>query len=65
MNPTPKTTNLTQIPGSAGPSPLVARYTDGCTPFGAPSTVRHEIAALERHRERIGRDPGEILKTAA
>ena len=43
---------------------LVARYADACNVFaGEPADVRHKFEVLDRHCERIGRDPGEITRT--
>jgi F420-dependent oxidoreductase-like protein len=43
---------------------LVARYGDACNVFaGEPAAVRHKFDVLERHCERIGRDPAEITRT--
>lgn len=43
--------------------PLVARLGDACNFFGAPATVRHKLAVLERACVAVGRDPDEITKT--
>jgi F420-dependent oxidoreductase-like protein len=43
--------------------PMVARLGDACNLFGAPATVRHKIAVLNRACEAIGRDPAEITRT--
>lgn len=43
--------------------PLVARLADACNFFGAPATVRHKIAVLDRACAAIGRDSAEITKT--
>jgi F420-dependent oxidoreductase-like protein len=43
---------------------LVARYADACNVFAADSAiVRHKFDVLDRHCERIGRDPAEITRT--
>jgi F420-dependent oxidoreductase-like protein len=43
---------------------LVARYGDACNVSGGdPAQVRHKFDVLERHCERIGRDPAEITRT--
>jgi F420-dependent oxidoreductase-like protein len=43
---------------------LVARYGDACNVVaGDPADVRHKFDVLNRHCERIGRDPAEITKT--
>jgi F420-dependent oxidoreductase-like protein len=43
---------------------LVARYGDACNVLaGEPEAVRHKFEVLERHCERIGRDPAEITRT--
>jgi alkanesulfonate monooxygenase SsuD/methylene tetrahydromethanopterin reductase-like flavin-dependent oxidoreductase (luciferase family) len=43
---------------------LVARYGDACNVVAAePEAVRHKFDVLDRHCERIGRDPAEITRT--
>ncbi len=42
---------------------LAARYGDACNVAGDPATVRRKFDVLERHCERVGRDPAEITKT--
>jgi F420-dependent oxidoreductase-like protein len=43
---------------------LVARYADACNVVaGDPADVRHKFDVLNRHCERIGRDPAEITRT--
>jgi F420-dependent oxidoreductase-like protein len=42
---------------------LAARYGDACNVAGDPATARHKFDVLERHCERVGRDPAEITKT--
>jgi F420-dependent oxidoreductase-like protein len=43
---------------------LVARYGDACNVFaGAPEDVRRKFDVLDRHCERVGRDPAEITRT--
>jgi F420-dependent oxidoreductase-like protein len=43
---------------------LVARYADACNVFaGDPAQVRRKFDVLDRHCERIGRDPAEITRT--
>jgi F420-dependent oxidoreductase-like protein len=42
---------------------LVARYADACNLFGDTATIRHKLAVLAGHCEKIGRDPAEITKT--
>jgi F420-dependent oxidoreductase-like protein len=42
---------------------LVARYADACNLFGDTVTIRHKLAVLAGHCEKIGRDPAEITKT--
>ena len=43
---------------------LVAQYADGCNLFGDPERARHLLGVLEAHCETVGRDSGEITKTA-
>ncbi len=42
---------------------LAARYGDACNVAGDAATVRHKFDVLERHCERLDRDPAEITKT--
>jgi F420-dependent oxidoreductase-like protein len=42
---------------------LVARYADACNLFGDTATIRHKLAVLAGHCDKIGRDPAEITKT--
>jgi F420-dependent oxidoreductase-like protein len=42
---------------------LVARYGDACNVSGDPAQVRHKFDVLDRHCERVGRDPAEITRT--
>jgi F420-dependent oxidoreductase-like protein len=43
---------------------MVAQYADECNLFGGDlETIRHKIAVLHEHCERLGRDPGEIEVT--
>ena len=43
---------------------LVARYGDACNVFaGEPAAVAHKFDVLDRHCERVGRDPAEITRT--
>jgi F420-dependent oxidoreductase-like protein len=42
---------------------LVAQYADACNFFGSADVLRHKLDVLERHCEKIGRDPAEITKT--
>jgi F420-dependent oxidoreductase-like protein len=42
---------------------LVAKYADASNLFGDLATIRHKLDVLERHCERIGRDPATITKT--
>ncbi len=45
---------------------LVAHYADACNLFayGGTETIRHKLDVLKRHCEDVGRDYGEIEKTA-
>jgi F420-dependent oxidoreductase-like protein len=44
---------------------LVAQYADACNLFGfEPDEMRHKIEVLDRHCEDVGRDPGEVQRTA-
>jgi alkanesulfonate monooxygenase SsuD/methylene tetrahydromethanopterin reductase-like flavin-dependent oxidoreductase (luciferase family) len=43
---------------------LVARYGDACNVVARePAEVRHKFDVLDRHCERVGRDPAEITRT--
>jgi F420-dependent oxidoreductase-like protein len=43
---------------------LVARYGDACNVFASdPVEVRHKFDVLDRHCERVGRDPASITRT--
>jgi len=43
---------------------LVARYADACNVFaGEAAAVRHKFDVLDRHCERVGRDPAQITRT--
>lgn len=42
---------------------LAARYGDACNVLGDAATVRHKFDVLERHCDRVGRDPAELTKT--
>jgi F420-dependent oxidoreductase-like protein len=42
---------------------LVAQYADACNVFGGPEQVRHLMAVLDGHCERLGRDPSTITRT--
>lgn len=43
---------------------LAARFADHWNCWGLPELVRHKSAVLDSHCDTIGRDPGEILRTA-
>ena len=43
---------------------MVAQYGDGCNFFGDPGRARHLLGVLGGHCDRLGRNPGEITKTA-
>jgi F420-dependent oxidoreductase-like protein len=43
---------------------MVAQYGDGCNLFGDAERAKHLLGVLEQHCENVGRDPGEITKTA-
>lgn len=42
---------------------IAARYADACNVMGDAATARHKFDVLERHCQRIGRDPAQITKT--
>jgi F420-dependent oxidoreductase-like protein len=44
---------------------LVAQYADACNLFGfEPEEMRHKIEVLDRHCADVGREPGEVSRTA-
>jgi F420-dependent oxidoreductase-like protein len=44
---------------------FVAQYADACNLFGTePEELRHKIEVLDRHCTDVGRDPGEVSRTA-
>jgi F420-dependent oxidoreductase-like protein len=43
---------------------LAARYADQWNTWGLPDLIRHKSGVLDRHCERIGRDPATIQRTA-
>lgn len=42
---------------------LVATYGDACNLFGDPASVSHKLEVLDRHCEKVGRDPAAISRT--
>jgi F420-dependent oxidoreductase-like protein len=65
-NPRPLRGDIPIVIGGSGERKtlrLVAQYADGCNLFGDFEQVRHLLAVLEEHCERLGRDPAEITKT--
>ncbi len=43
---------------------LVAKHADACNLFGDAATLRHKLGVLDERCAEVGRDPGEITKTA-
>ena len=43
---------------------LVAKYADMWNAWGVPATIAHKSAVLDRHCAELGRDPGQIDRTA-
>jgi F420-dependent oxidoreductase-like protein len=43
---------------------LAARYADACNLFGDAAELRHKLAVLDRHCAEVGRDPGEVERSA-
>ena len=44
---------------------FVAQYADACNLFGTePDEMRHKIEVLDQHCADVGRDPGEVSRTA-
>jgi len=65
-NPTPIRGDIPIVIGGSGERKtlrMVAQYADACNLFGDPDRIRHLLDVLERHCERLGRDPAEITKT--
>ncbi len=65
-NPRPLRGDIPIVIGGSGERKtlrMVAQYADGCNLFGDVSGARHLLDVLERHCERLGRDPAEITKT--
>jgi F420-dependent oxidoreductase-like protein len=44
--------------------PLVARYADEWNSWGLPDAIAHKMSVLDLNCEAIGRDPGEIARSA-
>jgi F420-dependent oxidoreductase-like protein len=66
-NPKPLRGDIPIVIGGSGERKtlrMVAQYGDGCNFFGDPGRARHLLGVLGDHCERLGRDPGEITKTA-
>jgi len=42
---------------------LVAQYADMCNIFGDATIIRHKMDVLDKHCEKVGRDPKTIVKT--
>jgi F420-dependent oxidoreductase-like protein len=42
---------------------MVAQYADACNVFGGPDQLRHLMAVLDEHCERLGRNPADICRT--
>jgi F420-dependent oxidoreductase-like protein len=66
-NPKPLRGDIPILIGGSGEKKtlrMVAQYADGCNLFGDPEKAKHLLGVLEGHCERLGRDPGEITKTA-
>jgi alkanesulfonate monooxygenase SsuD/methylene tetrahydromethanopterin reductase-like flavin-dependent oxidoreductase (luciferase family) len=62
----PKPDHLPLLIGAKGDRMLglVARYADAWNMWGLPDTIAERSAVLDRHCERIGRDPATIRRTA-
>jgi F420-dependent oxidoreductase-like protein len=66
-NPKPLRGDIPILVGGSGERKtlrMVAQYADGCNLFGDPGRARHLLDVLQGHCDRVGRDPGEITKTA-
>ena len=67
LEPRPVQSPLPLLIGGAGEKVMlgiVARYADEWNGWGTPDVLRHKIAVLAEHCASIGRDPGEIHKSA-
>jgi F420-dependent oxidoreductase-like protein len=66
-NPKPLRGDIPILIGGSGEKKtlrMVAQYGDGCNLFGDADRLRHLLGVLDGHCERLGRDIGEITKTA-
>jgi F420-dependent oxidoreductase-like protein len=66
-NPKPLRGDIPILIGGSGEKKtlrFVAKYGDGCNLFGDADRVRHLLGVLAEHCEAVGRDYGEITKTA-
>jgi alkanesulfonate monooxygenase SsuD/methylene tetrahydromethanopterin reductase-like flavin-dependent oxidoreductase (luciferase family) len=66
-NPKPLRGDIPILVGGSGERKtlrMVAQYADGCNVSGDPERVEHLLGVLTGHCEKLGRDPGEITKTA-
>ncbi len=67
MEPKPKQENLPLMIGGGGEKVtlrIVARYADEWNVWGDVDTMIHKMNVLDQHCEDIGRDPGEIERSA-
>lgn len=67
LNPGPVNGSLPLLIGGGGEKVtlrLVAEHADMSNSFGPADNVRHKNAVIDRWCEKIGRDPGEIERTA-
>jgi F420-dependent oxidoreductase-like protein len=66
-NPKPLRGDIPILVGGSGERKtlrMVAQYADACNLFGDADRVEHLLGVLAGHCENVGRDPGEITKTA-
>jgi F420-dependent oxidoreductase-like protein len=67
LDPKPVQENLPLLIGGGGERVMLgiaARWADEWNTWGAPRVLAHKAAVLDRHCERLGRDPDTIIRSA-
>tara|TARA_R110002072_G_scaffold3830_4_gene27259 strand:- start:3477 stop:4388 length:912 start_codon:yes stop_codon:yes gene_type:complete len=67
LEPKPVQSNLPLLIGGGGEKVtlrITAQYADEWNVWGTPATLKHKMAVLDAHCEKLGRDPAEIYRTA-
>ena len=67
LNPKPLQERLPLLIGGGGERVtlrIAARYADEWNVWGAPELLEHKMAVLDRHCVDVGRDPGEVQRSA-